>query len=321
MKKIEHEYNYNNVYLVPNKCIVESRSLCDTSIEFGGRKFILPIVPSNMPSVVNETTCKFLCRNGLFYVMHRFGVDNVKFIDMMQRQNDIASISIGVNQDSYDELKRIKAAKLIPEYILIDIAYAYSIKMENMLKYAKDMFPESFIWCGNVTTPEGVDFVTTHGANACKLFVGPGAVCSTTMCTGFTRGCISTILECTEMSKIPLVPDGGIRQIGDISKALCALGTPSMIMAGSLFAGFEQSAGKVIKETHGKYKEYYGNASSYVSNDKNSHIEGKRILIEYKDSMVPFIKHIKESLQSSISYAGGTDLSALANCKMICINN
>jgi GMP reductase len=322
--QIKREYNYSDVFLVPNKCIVGSRSECDTSVIFGGRKFDLPIVPANMPSVIDENLCEYLCERNIFYVLHRFGTNNLEFIDRMHTKGHIASISIGVNEESYVQLKEIKEAKLYPEYILIDIAYAFSPKMEKMLKYTKDIFPESFVWVGNVTTAEGVDALTNWGADAAKLFVGPGAACSTKVFTGFSRPCVSTILECAEMSKIPLIPDGGIREIGDISKALCAAGGGTMVMSGSLLSGFDENPGVVMESSGKKYKEYYGNASPFIidknNKNKNKHIEGKKIQIEYKGSMDLFLKHIKESLQSAISYAGGTNLDALAKCKIVAIN-
>jgi len=322
--KITREYNYSDVYLVPNECIVNSRSECDTSITFGGRKFDIPIVPANMPSVIDEETCEYLCSKNIFYSMHRFGIDVCSFINRMHSQGYIASISIGVNEESYAQLKEIKESKLTPEYILIDIAYGFAPKMERMLKTAREMFPNSFIWAGNVTTAEGVDALTRWGADAAKLFIGPGAACSTKVFTGVSRPCISTILECASMTKIPLVPDGGVREIGDFAKAICASGCASMVMAGNILSGFDENAGNVIEMSGKKVKEYYGNASPFVvdkdNKNKHKHIEGKKIYIDYKGPMDPFLKHVKESLQSSISYAGGTTLDALAKCRIVAIN-
>ena len=77
-------FDYDNVLLLPRKCRVQSRSECDPSVELGGRRFLLPVVPANMKTVVDEKICLWLARNGYFYVMHRFDLDNVKFVRMMK---------------------------------------------------------------------------------------------------------------------------------------------------------------------------------------------------------------------------------------------
>ena len=73
-------FDYDHVLLLPRKCRVESRRECDASVEFGGRRFKLPVVPSNMKTVVDEQVCAWLAANGYFYVMHRFDLDNVAFV-------------------------------------------------------------------------------------------------------------------------------------------------------------------------------------------------------------------------------------------------
>jgi hypothetical protein len=73
-------FDYDNILLLPRKCRVESRSECDASVELGGRKFRLPVVPANMKTVVNEKICTWMAQNGYFYVMHRFDLDNVQFV-------------------------------------------------------------------------------------------------------------------------------------------------------------------------------------------------------------------------------------------------
>jgi IMP dehydrogenase/GMP reductase len=89
-------FDYDNILLLPRKCRVESRSECDASIEFGGRRFALPVVPSNMKTVLDESVAQYLARSGHFYVMHRFDLDNVAFARRMREQGLLVSISSGV---------------------------------------------------------------------------------------------------------------------------------------------------------------------------------------------------------------------------------
>ena len=79
-------FDYDNILLLPRKCRVDSRSECDAGVELGGRRFRIPVVPANMKTVVNEAICVWMAKNGYFYVMHRFDLDNVQFIKDMVAQ-------------------------------------------------------------------------------------------------------------------------------------------------------------------------------------------------------------------------------------------
>src|SRR6218665_631590 len=91
-------FDYDNILLLPRKCRVESRSECDTSVEFGGRHFKLPAVPANMKTVLDESISEYLAANGYFYVMHRFDLDNVAFAKRMRDKGLFVSISSGVKE-------------------------------------------------------------------------------------------------------------------------------------------------------------------------------------------------------------------------------
>ena len=89
-------FDYDNILLLPRKCRVESRAECDTSVEFGGRRFGLPVVPANMKTVIDEPISETLARSGHFYVMHRFDLDAVAYARRMRDQGLFVSISSGV---------------------------------------------------------------------------------------------------------------------------------------------------------------------------------------------------------------------------------
>jgi GMP reductase len=316
-KIIRREYNYSDVYLIPKKTIVDSRSEVDTSVQLGKRRFSLPIVAANMKSVVDDETCEYFAKKNMFYINHRFGNDPIKFIDMMKSKGYYSSISIGVNEDSYKQLKDIKEANLEIDYVCLDIANSWSPKAERMIKHFKDAFPDTFLIVGNMATGEAVEEIEYWGADCCKIQIGPGRVCQTKNNTGFSRPTLSCLLDCVAAAKNPIISDGGVVDLGDIAKIICAGGT--MAMAGSLFSGYSQSAGETIIVNDKVYKEYYGSASEHSKNSKN-HIEGKRILVDYKGDMDDFIKTLSDSIKSSVSYAGGRDLSALLSCEMVAIN-
>lgn len=114
----------------------------------------------------------------------------------------------------------------------------------------------------------------------------------------------------------PLIADGGIRCNGDIAKAI-AFGA-TMIMAGSILAGYDESPGKIVTINGQSYKEYFGSASIFNKAEAKN-IEGKKILVPYKGSIADTYKEMEEDLQSAISYAGGKDLSALTKCDYVIV--
>ena len=300
-------FDYDNVLLLPRKCRVESRSECDASVELGGRSFRIPVVPANMKTVVDEATCLWMARNGYFYVMHRFDLDNVAFVRRMRDHGVFASISLGVKQPDYDTVDQLALQDLVPEYITIDIAHGHADSVKNMIAHLKRKLPASFVIAGNVGTPEAIIDLENWGADATKVGIGPGKVCITKLKTGFGTGGwqLSALKWCARVATKPIIADGGIRDHGDIAKSL-RFGA-SMVMVGSLFAGHEESPGQTVEVDGTLYKEYYGSASDFNKGEYR-HVEGKRILEPIKGRLADTLVEMEQDVQSSISYAGGKRL-------------
>jgi GMP reductase len=301
-------FDYDNVLLLPRKCRVESRSECDASMELGGRKFKLPVVPANMKTVVDEKICLWLAKNGYFYVMHRFDLDNVKFVRQMKEAGAFASISVGVKPADYETVNKLAAEGLVPEFVTIDIAHGHADTVKNMIEHLKRKLPSAFVIAGNVGTPEAVIDLETWGADATKVGIGPGKVCITRMKTGFGTGGwqLSALKWCARVATKPIIADGGIREHGDIAKSI-RFGA-SMVMIGSMLAGHEESPGATVEEGGRLFKEYYGSASDF-NKGEYKHVEGKRILEPVKGKLAETLREMQEDLQSSISYSGGTRLA------------
>ncbi|AVP36986.1 GMP reductase [Staphylococcus felis] len=314
-------FDYEDIQLIPNKSVVKSRSEIDTSIQFGPRRFKLPVVPANMQTVMNEDLAEWFAQNEYFYIMHRFDeAARIPFIKKMHEKNLFASISVGVKDGEFDFINQLKSLNLTPEYITIDIAHGHSDQVIDMIKHIKAHLPDVFLIAGNVGTPEGVRELENAGADATKVGIGPGRVCITKIKTGFGTGGwqLAAINHCSKAARKPIIADGGIRTHGDIAKSV-RFGA-SMVMIGSLFAAHEESPGETVEIEGKKYKEYFGSASEYQKGERKN-VEGKKMFVEHKGSLKDTLIEMQEDLQSSISYAGGKDVDALRKVDYVIVRN
>lgn len=318
---MENVFDYEDIQLVPAKCVVNSRSECDTSIKFGGRTFKLPVVPANMQTIIDENIATYLAENNYFYIMHRFEPEKrIDFIKTMQEQDLYASISVGVKEEEYEFVEELANENLIPEYITIDIAHGHSDSVIRMIKHIKKHLPDSFLIAGNVGTPEAVRELEHAGADATKVGIGPGKVCITKIKTGFGTGGwqLAALRWCAKAASKPIIADGGIRTHGDVAKSV-RFGA-SMVMIGSLFAGHEESPGETIEKDGKKLKEYFGSASEFQKGEKKN-VEGKKMYVEHKGPLQDTLTEMEQDLQSSISYAGGKRLDSIRTVDYVVVKN
>ena len=314
-------FDFEDVQMIPNKSIVQSRSECDTSIKFGPREFKIPVVPANMQTVMNEELAVWFAENDYFYIMHRFDEEGrIPFVKMMHEKGLFASISVGIKDYEYDFVRQLAEEKIVPEYITIDVAHGHSEYVIDMIRFVKEYLPETFLIAGNVGTPEAVRELENAGADATKVGVGPGRVCITKLKTGFGTGGwqLAAVRACAKAATKPIIADGGIRHNGDIAKAV-RFGA-SMVMIGSLFAAHEESPGK-SREIDGKiYKEYFGSASEHQKGE-HKNVEGKIEMIRARGKLIDTLVEMQQDLQSAISYAGGNKLEAIRHVDYVLVRN
>lgn len=312
-------FDYDQVILVPEKCVVKSRSEVSVAAKLGNREFALPVIPANMSTIVDETTCEWLAKRNIFYVMHRFDIDAVAFTKRLQDQGLYASISLGIKPVDYETVDRFVTEGLAPEYITVDVAHGDSEAVFAIVKYIKEQLPTSYIIAGNIATVEAGERLVAAGADALKIGIGPGMACLTAPNTGFgSKGWqLSTVAKIAEHFKdspVQIIADGGIREYGDIAKSI-AFGA-DMIMIGGMLSATDISPGEIL-EIDGEFtKAFFGSASEHQKGEEK-HVEGRKLLMPYKGSMETVLQVIKENLQSSVSYAGGKELLDLRKVKYV----
>ena len=306
------ELEYSDILLVPKYSELDSRESANVSFKLGKFTFNLPVVPSNMKTVIDIELCKQLDDNNYFYIMHRF--HNV--FETVQILNDLncncVSVSIGVNRDSYEQLEAITLNKYRIDIITIDVAHGHHQKVGNMVRFVKKHFPDSIVIAGNVGTYDGFQFLEDAGADVIKVGIGSGVICTTRYKTGFGTPMFSTLLKISSHStKAKIMADGGCKEFGDIAKALVA--GADCVMAGSFFAGCIDSPAKHING----HKQYYGSTSYTQKRNKLNFVEGKQIEIDLAPEYNIRLREIEKALKSSISYAGCKDLSCLNKTEFI----
>ena len=304
---------YEDICLLPNYSDINSRSECSTYSYIGGQQFRLPIIPANMKTVIDYDLARWMSRERYLYIMHRFDHNVHDFVGLANSEDwQTISISVGVKKEDEKTIEYIR--EMSPtcrvDYITIDIAHGYCKSMKEMIEYIRGQLGDDvYIIAGNVCTRDAVKSLFHWGANAVKVGIGQGSPCTTKDKTGFTYPMFSCVQECAEEAYGPIIADGGIKCNGDIAKALVAGG--NWVMAGGMFARCTDSPAMAIQTEYGLQKIYYGSASA-ENKGHTRHIEGvKRTLDSSGMTYEQKFKEIKEDLQSSISYAGGSRVDDL----------
>eukprot|EP01091_Cochliopodium_minus_P001859 TRINITY_DN11825_c0_g1_i1.p1 TRINITY_DN11825_c0_g1~~TRINITY_DN11825_c0_g1_i1.p1 ORF type:complete len:509 (-),score=167.76 TRINITY_DN11825_c0_g1_i1:7-1533(-) len=229
--------------------------------------------------------------------------------------------AIGVKKGDVD--RAIALVEAGCDVLVLDIAHGHSTLEINMLHTLKKILPGTQIIAGNVATGEGAKALIEAGADAIKVGVGPGSICITRIVTGCGVPQLSAILDCYQVAKfhdVPLIADGGIRNSGDITKALGA--GAHTVMLGNLLAGTDESPGTTIVKDGKKVKiirgmaGYGANLSKRQREEQRDDIfdvvpEGVEAQVAYRGPVKEILRLLAGGLKSGISYCGGNSISDL----------
>ena len=241
---------------------------------------------------------------------------------------------VGVTVDAMDRIKALVDAGV--DAIIIDTAHGHSAGVVKKLKEAKAAFPNIDIVVGNVATGEAAKMLAEAGADAVKVGIGPGSICTTRVVAGVGVPQLSAVYDVAkalEGTGVPLIADGGLRYSGDVVKAIAAGGYSVMI--GSLVAGTEESPGDTIIFNGRKFKSYRGMGSleamengskdryfqADTADKKKLVPEGIAARVPYKGTVFEVIYQLVGGLRSGMGYCGAKDISSLHNAKFVRITN
>lgn len=315
--RVNPGYTFDDVLLVPKYSAIKSRTDVDTSVDLGkGVKLNIPIVSSNMKNVTGAKMGIEISSLGGLAILHRFYPDsNDQFEEFLtaqihlqaaKQQNNIG-VSVGVND--YKLIDTMLQREHGPNIICIDVAHGDSKACIDTTKYVSKNYPNVLLIAGNVATWHGAKALRQAGADVIKVGVGPGSICSTRIETGNgvpQLTALETIYEAAKVDGFKIIADGGIKQAGDIVKALCF---SDCVMLGNLLAGTDEAPGDVIITDDGIIHKQYAGSSTH----KTSHVEGVIGLVNYKGPVKNVINRLMEGVRSGLSYQGACNLQELKN--------
>ncbi len=301
MKDIKLGYTFDDVLLVPKHSDVKTRSDIDTSCSLGkGILLKIPFVPSNMKSIMETDMAKAVASQGGLSILHRFmSVDEqVAMFNEVKTFGHVGA-AIGVKQEDYDRLSKLIEAGC--RVICIDVAHGDSVLCMDMISYVHKKYPEVLIIAGNVASAEGALNLAKVGADVIKVGIGPGSLCTTRIETGNGVPQLTALMDVFEARKtsqkhFKIIADGGIKNSGDIVKALCF---SDAVMFGNLLAGTDEAPGKIFSMQGKSFKEYVGS-----STHKASHVEGVTAMVPYKGPVDRILTRLMEGVRSGCSYQG-----------------
>jgi IMP dehydrogenase len=232
--------------------------------------------------------------------------------------------AVGVTEDEKERAFHLKKANV--DLLVVDTAHGHTQSVFDMIQYLKTTFPEVDVMAGNIGTAEGCQFLIDAGADAVKVGIGPGSICTTRVVAGVGIPQLSAIMYAVEVAdkhKIPIIADGGIRYSGDIPKAIAA--GASAVMIGNLFAGTLESPGEIIHFQGKTYKAYRGMGSISAMKEggkaryQQQHVEevGKLVpegiegRVPYKGTLGEYVYQLIGGLKSGMGYCGCEDIPAL----------
>lgn len=329
--KISEGLTFDDVLLIPKFSTIKSRGTdIDVSVSIKDFKFKHPIIPANMQTVTGEKMAQLIAESGGLAILHRFmpfeeQIEIINKFMVLSKESEVdyyrhIAYSVGVKPENQKDVDALVEAGA--QILCIDIAHGDSQLCIDAIEYIKGKYPKVLLIAGNVATGEGAKRLWQAGADVVKVGVGPGSLCTTRIETGNGVPQLSALMDVAEIKadleladfysngslpnkgrKFYFIADGGIKQAGDVVKALCFA---DMVMVGNMFAGTNETPGAIRYIDGVPHKEYVGS-----STHKTNRIEGVSAVVPVKGPASDMLIKLKEGLESGCSYQGAHSLQEL----------
>jgi IMP dehydrogenase len=337
-KIVPHEaLTFDDILLLPNYTDIKRQDVDLTSKLHEKIILKIPVVASPMDTVTESEMAISLAQSGGLGIIHRNlavaaeAAMVAKVKQHRQIDNEVAATdgsgsllvgaAVGAGNDFDERVDALVHAGA--DVICVDSSHGFSKFVIDMVQSIRKTYPGAVIMAGNIATFDGAKALIAAGTDILRVGMGPGSICTTRIVTGMgvpQISAVAAVVRATEGTNVSVVADGGIRQMGDIAKAL-AFGAQA-VMIGSLLAGFDQSPGEVIDVGGKLYKSYRGMGSvaamkkggaerygqSRKTDEKKLIAEGVDALVPYKGSVSDYLIQVTGSLKSSFYYLGSPDI-------------
>jgi IMP dehydrogenase len=300
---------YDDISLIPTEISrIRSRTETITATEFLGMNLALPVVSSPMDTVTGLEMAKELTKLACLGILNRFDSSLEEILKDEGNGNQVKAVSVALNTP-VDIIHQLAEHQNI---ICIDTANANNHEVLHKTEEIKNKINVNLI-VGNIAHGSSLKQLVDAGADAVRVGIGSGSVCTTSIQTGIGIGQVSSLLNVLfardeKKLKIKIIADGGIKSPGDIAKAI-ALGA-DVVMLGRMLSGTRETPGEVIKYSGQLWKKYRGSASFGVKM-RNEFIEGEETMVAYKGVVKNVIDSISDGLKSSMSYMNCFNLDEL----------
>lgn len=313
IKKRGRGLTFDDVLIVPAKSDIRSRRIPNLTSKLTKTRTIeTPLISANMDTVTESPMAIAMHQLGGLGILHRFisiegQVQEVRKV--REAGANTISASIGVNDDFKERARALVDAGV--NIITIDIAHGHSVQMMETMKWLKDTFSGVEIIAGNMATPEAVQDLIEAGADAIKVGIGPGSMCTTRIITGCGVPQLTAIALCAEAAEsygVPVIADGGIRTSGDMVKAFAA--GASTVMLGSMLSGTIETPGEIV---NGR-KQYRGMASKSAQVSWRGGVpegmapEGESTFVNVKGHVRDVVLEVTGGIRSGMTYFNASDI-------------
>jgi len=265
-----------------------------------------------MDTITETEMANAIQSSGGLGIIHRYNTIEAQADFVRRIEHNTKAAAIGI---SGDYLQRARALVDAGANILcLDVAHGHHILMKEALEKIKVLYGEDIhIMAGNVATLEGYNDLVDWGADSVRCNIGGGSICSTRVQTGHGVPGLHTIIDCARSDRnVPIIADGGIRNSGDIVKALAA--GADFVMLGSLLSGTDETPGDVINTREGKFKAYRGMASKDAQVEwrgRTASLEGIATTVPCKGPVRDILLELDRGVRSGLSYSGARTITEL----------